>query len=510
MTPKPVVLLILDGFGARDAAPDNAIAQARTPTFDQLTAQAPHALLETSGEAVGLPKGQMGNSEVGHMTLGTGRIVYQDFTRIAKAIDEGHFETNAVLVDACRSAREQNGTLHLLGLLSPGGVHSHEDHVEAMIAMADSLGVPQVRLHAFLDGRDVPPQSATETLARFTRLETVHPNYTLSSLCGRYYAMDRDNNWDRIQPALDLIVRSQAQFSAGSALEALKEAYQRGETDEFVQPTRLGESWEMRPQDVVLCLNFRSDRGRQIMRAFADPSLEGIQRPDWLTSVNAVTLTQYSEHLPVHVAFPPQSLAQTLGDVLAAAGKTQLRIAETEKYAHVTFFFSGGREAEVAGETRLLIPSPKIATYDLKPEMSAPEVTDALVDAITTHAYDVIICNYANGDMVGHTGVFEAAVQAIEALDHCVARVINACKTSGGVCLITADHGNAEQMRDPESHQPHTAHTTGPVPVWLANAPDAIQSLSAGSLQDVAPTLLDLLALPAPSEMTGRSLLVRA
>ncbi|MDP5324588.1 MAG: 2,3-bisphosphoglycerate-independent phosphoglycerate mutase [Litorivicinaceae bacterium] len=510
MTPKPVVLMILDGFGAREAAPDNAISHARTPTFDQLTKRVPHALLATSGEAVGLPKGQMGNSEVGHMNLGTGRVVYQDFTRIAKAIDEGSFETNAVLVDACRRAREQNGTLHLLGLLSPGGVHSHEDHLEAMITMADSLGVAQVRLHAFLDGRDVPPQSATDSLSRFTRLESVHPNYTLSSLCGRYFAMDRDNNWDRIQPAIDLIVRSQAVFSAGSALEALKEAYRRGETDEFVQPTRLGESWEMRPEDVVLCMNFRSDRGRQIMRAFADPALTEIERPDWLTTVSTVTLTQYSDQLPVQVAFPPQSLAHTLGDVLSEAGKTQLRIAETEKYAHVTFFFSGGREAAQPGETRQLIPSPKIATYDLQPEMSAPEVTDALVDAITTKAYDVIICNFANGDMVGHTGIFEAAVKAIETLDQCVSRVIAACENSGGTCLITADHGNAEQMRDPDTGQPHTAHTVGPVPVWLANPPPGVVALTAGALQDVAPTILDLLSLPVPSAMTGHSLLVRA
>jgi len=451
----------------------------------------------------------MGNSEVGHMNLGTGRVVYQDFTRIAKAIDDGSFETNAVLIDACRRVREQNGTLHLLGLLSPGGVHSHEDQIEAMLAMADSQGVPAVRLHAFLDGRDVPPQSATESLERFTRLESVHRNYRLSSLCGRYYAMDRDNNWDRIQPALDLIVRSDAAFSAGSAIDGLTQAYHRGETDEFVKPTRLGESWELRPEDVVLCMNFRADRGRQIMRALSDPTLTEIHRPTWLPQVSAMTLTQYAEQLPVQVAFPPQSLDQTLGEVLANAGKTQLRIAETEKYAHVPFFFSGGQETQLPGETRRLIPSPKVATYDLQPAMSAHAVTDVLVEAISQRAFDVIICNFANGDMVGHTGVFEAAVQAIEVLDACVSRVIEACQAVGGSCLITADHGNAEQMQDPVSGQAHTAHTTGPVPIWLACPPPGVTSLRSGALQDVAPTLLDLLGMTAPPQMTGRSLLVQ-
>ena len=507
MRPKPVVLLILDGFGLRDAADDNAIYHAHTPTFDRLSQTLPHATLETSGEAVGLPKGQMGNSEVGHMNLGTGRIVYQDFTRITKAIDEGDFETNEVLVSACRQAKAQGGTLHVLGLLSPGGVHSHEDHIEAMIGLADSLGVPMTRLHAFLDGRDMPPQSAEASLVRFQRLETVHTNYKLSSLCGRYYAMDRDNNWDRVQSAFDLITKSQAEFSAGTAIEGLQQAYQRGENDEFVQATRLGESWEMRSEDVVIVMNFRADRAREITKALSAKSLPDLNRPNWTPNLSVSTLTRYADDLNVRVAFPPETLTNALGDVVSQAGLTQLRIAETEKYAHVTFFFSGGKEALATGEYRELIPSPKVATYDLRPEMSAPKVTQYLVEAISKQTFDLIICNYANGDMVGHTGNFTAAVHAIEALDEAVKQVIQACDAVGAACLITADHGNAEQMLDPDNGQPFTAHTTGPVPIWLAANPLSAKGLSSGALRDVAPTLLALLAIDQPTEMTGRSLL---
>lgn len=508
MRPKPVVLLILDGFGLRAPAPDNAISHATTPIFDHIAATCPASSLATSGEAVGLPAGQMGNSEVGHMNLGTGRVVYQDFTRITKAIDEGQFETNEVLVNACRQAREQQGTLHLIGLLSPGGVHSHEDHLEAMIAMADSLGVNTVRLHACLDGRDTPPKSAEASVGRFQRLETVHANYRLSSLCGRYFAMDRDNNWDRIQPAFDLITQSQASYSAGTALEALSQAYQRGETDEFVKPTRIGESWEMRSQDVIIVMNFRADRARQITRALTDPTLTAVSRPDWVGQVAVITLTQYADDLPVSVAFPPDRLEQSLGEVISAHGLSQLRIAETEKYAHVTFFFSGGKEACLPGEHRELIPSPKVDTYDQQPEMSAPAVTDYLVDAILKQRFDLIVCNYANGDMVGHTGNFAAAVSAIETLDAQVGRVLEACGSVGGALLITADHGNAEQMADAVSGQPHTAHTTGPVPLWLACNPTGVSALESGALQDVAPTVLALMGLAKPDEMTGRSLLV--
>ena len=507
MRPKPVVLLILDGFGIREVADDNAICHASTPTFDRLAQNAPSAHLETSGEAVGLPKGQMGNSEVGHMNLGTGRIVYQDFTRISKAIDEGDFETNEVLVSACRQAKAQEGTLHILGLLSPGGVHSHEDHIEAMIGLADSLSVPMTRLHAFLDGRDMPPQSAESSLIRFQRLETVYTNYKLSSLCGRYYAMDRDNNWDRIRSAFNLITKSQAEFSAGTAVEGLQQAYQRGETDEFLKATRLGESWEMRPEDVVIVMNFRADRARQITKTLTTRSLPELSRPSWIQEVSVSTLTQYADDLGVRVAFPPESLTNTLGDVVSNAGLSQLRIAETEKYAHVTFFFSGGQEALVSGEHRELIPSPKVATYDLQPEMSAPEVTDYLVDTISSQKFDFIVCNYANGDMVGHTGNFDATVKAVEALDQAVERVLQACNSVGGACLITADHGNAEQMIDPDNGQPFTAHTTGPVPIWLGANPVNASGLSAGALRDVAPTLLALLSVDKPTEMTGRSLL---
>ncbi|CAI8372572.1 MAG: 2,3-bisphosphoglycerate-independent phosphoglycerate mutase [Litorivicinaceae bacterium] len=507
MRPKPAVLLILDGFGLREAADDNAIHHAYTPIFDRLAKSAPSARLETSGEAVGLPIGQMGNSEVGHMNLGTGRIVYQDFTRITKAIDEGDFETNEVLVSACRKAKAQAGTLHILGLLSPGGVHSHEDHIEAMIGLADSLSVPMTRLHAFLDGRDTPPQSAELSLIRFQRLETVHTNYKLSSLCGRHYAMDRDNNWDRIQSAFDLITKSQAEFSAGTAVEGLQQAYHRGETDEFVKATRLGESWEMRPEDIIIVMNFRADRARQITKALTTHSLNEFSRPSWIQEVSVSTLTQYADDLDVRVAFPTEPLTNTLGEVVSNAGLSQLRIAETEKYAHVTFFFSGGQEALFSGEHRELIPSVKVATYDLQPEMSAPEVTDYLVDAISSQKFDLIVCNYANGDMVGHTGNFDAAVKAIEALDQAVGRVLEACESVGGACLITADHGNAEQMLDPDNGQPFTAHTTGPVPIWLGANPVNAVGLSEGALRDVAPTLLALLGLDQPPEMTGRSLL---
>jgi 2,3-bisphosphoglycerate-independent phosphoglycerate mutase len=507
MHPKPLILLILDGFGAREGTDDNAIYHANTPTFDHLASTAPAAVLQTSGEAVGLPEGQMGNSEVGHMSLGTGRVVYQDFSRISKAIDEGDFETNEVLVSACRQAKDQGGTLHILGLLSPGGVHSHEDHIEAMIGLADSLGVPLTRLHSFLDGRDTPPRSAKDSLIRFQRLETTYSNYKLSSLCGRYHAMDRDNNWERIQIAFDLITKSQAEFSAGTAIEALNQAYQRGENDEFVKPTRLGESWEMRPEDVAVVMNFRADRARQITQALTATNIPELNVPKWISRVSVVTLTQYAEDIKAAIAFPPKTVENTLGEVISHAGLSQLRIAETEKYAHVTFFFSGGKEAPVDGEHRELIPSPKVATYDLQPEMSAPEITDYLVQAIGKQRFDLIICNYANGDMVGHTGNFVAAVKAIESLDKQVGRVIAACESAGASCLITADHGNAEQMTDLRTSQPHTAHTIGPVPVWLAANNVRVKGLSDGALEDVAPTLLALLGLKQPSQMTGKSLL---
>ena len=388
MQSKPTILLILDGFGLRDASSDNAIFHANTPTFDRLAKEAPSAQIATSGLAVGLPEGQMGNSEVGHMNIGTGRVVYQDFTRISRAIDEGQFGTNEVLVSACRQATQTGGTLHLLGLLSPGGVHSHEDHIESMIALADSLGVAKTRLHAFLDGRDTPPRSAEASLARFQRLETVHTRYTLSSLCGRFYAMDRNNNWDRIQAAFDLIIKSQAEFSAGTALEGLQQAYQRGESDEFVKATRLGESWEMRPDDVLIIMNFRADRARQITRAFTESQLPNLNRPDWISTISVSTLTNYADNIGASVAFRPENLHNTLGEVVANAGLKQLRIAETEKYAHVTFFFNGGKEPPLEGEHRELIPSPNISTYDLKPEMSAPEITNYLIPAIKNQQFD--------------------------------------------------------------------------------------------------------------------------
>ncbi len=511
--PKPVVLLILDGWGHREDPRDNALAQADLPHWRRLLATCPHTLIHTEGRHVGLPDGQMGNSEVGHMNLGAGRIVYQDLTRVDAAIEDGSFFANAELNAACAAATANGGTLHVMGLLSPGGVHSHEQHIFAMLELAHRAGVPRVAVHAFLDGRDTPPQSAEPSLRALQALCDRLGNAPASSMRiatvgGRYYAMDRDKRWDRVRRGWDAIVEADSEHRASDALAALQAAYARGENDEFVAPTVLDGAQPMRDGDAVVFMNFRADRARQLAAAFVDPAFDGFaaRRP---ALSRFVCLSEYDARLPAPLAFAPDDLRHTFGEVVADAGLTQLRIAETEKYAHVTFFFSGGREALFGGEQRVLIPSPQVTTYDLQPEMSCPELTDKLVDAIESRRFDTIVCNIANPDMVGHSGILEAAILAAQAVDVAIGRIVDAVRAQGGALLITADHGNLEMMRDPDTGQPHTAHTVGPVPlVYVGERHVALRA--GGALRDVAPTLLDLLGLPQPAEMGGQSLLLPA
>lgn len=503
----PTALIILDGYGNNPESDNNAIFHARTPVMDRLSRELPTSQVYTDGMYVGLPEGQMGNSEVGHMNLGAGRIVYQDFTRVTQAIRDQSFFVNPTLCEAVDLAISKKGAVHLMGLLSPGGVHSHEEQIFAMAELAVKRGASQVFLHAFLDGRDTPPRSAEISLQaadeKFRQLGVGR----IASLVGRYFAMDRDNRWDRVEKAYNLLTLGQADFTAKDACSGLQAAYDRGENDEFVQPTIIGQPCMIEDNDAVIFMNFRADRAREITRAFVEPDFKGFSRRAWPRLSRFVMLTQYAEDIPAATAFPPQSLTNTLGEYLSNLGKTQLRIAETEKYAHVTFFFSGGQEEPFAGETRILVPSPQVATYDLKPEMSAVEVTDKLVEAIHSGHYDAIICNYANGDMVGHTGNFDAAVKAVETLDQCVGRVIDALKAVGGQCFITADHGNAEQMLDETTGQAQTAHTTFPVPlIYLPPNNRKARLLDQGRLCDLAPTLLKAMGLKQPAEMTGRAL----
>jgi 2,3-bisphosphoglycerate-independent phosphoglycerate mutase len=511
--PKPVVLLILDGWGHREDPADNALALADIPNWRRLWAERPHTLIHTEGRHVGLPDGQMGNSEVGHMNLGAGRIVYQDLTRVDAAIEDGSFFANAELRAACAAARASGGTLHVMGLLSPGGVHSHEQHVFAMLDLAAREGVPQVAMHAFLDGRDTPPRSAEASLRALQAKCDALGNARIATVGGRYFAMDRDKRWDRLRRAWDAIVDAQAEQHAPDALAALAAAYARGENDEFVAPTVIdggvtGGGAPMRDGDAVVFMNFRADRARQLTAAFVDPAFDGFGAGVRCPALSRfVCLTEYDARLPAPLAFAPDDLRNTLGEILAAHGLTQLRIAETEKYAHVTFFFSGGREDLYAGEERILIPSPKVATYDLQPEMSCPELTAKLVDAIASGRFDVIVCNIANPDMVGHTGDLQAAILAAQAVDVAIGAVDAAVRAAGGALLVTADHGNLEMMRDPETGQPHTAHTVGPVPFIYVGEHAVAALRNGGALRDVAPTILDLLGLPAPAEMSGRSLL---
>jgi 2,3-bisphosphoglycerate-independent phosphoglycerate mutase len=508
---KPLLLVILDGFGYREDPADNAIANARTPVWDRLWANAPHTLISGSGKDVGLPDGQMGNSEVGHMSLGAGRVIYQNMTRIDRDIENGDFDNNAVYCDAIDTANAAGGAVHIMGLLSPGGVHSHERHLAAAIELAHKRGAERVYLHAFLDGRDTPPRSAEPSLAAMQELFERLGCGRVASIVGRYYAMDRDNRWDRSEKAWRLLTRAEAGYTATSAVEALALAYAREERDEFVEPTLVRAEGEpevcIGDGDAVLFMNFRADRARQLTRAFVDSGFDNFDRSPQPQLAAFVQTTEYAADIEAPRAFPPQTLHNVLGEYLADLGKTQLRIAETEKYAHVTFFFSGGREETYPGEDRLLVPSPDVATYDLKPEMSAPEVTDKLVTAIRSGAYDLIVCNYANGDMVGHTGNYAAAVTAVETLDACLARIEEAVLDTGGEALVTADHGNCEQMVDYESGQQHTQHTTELVPlVYIGNRQPKFRN-GGGVLADVAPSLLALMELPQPGEMTGHSLL---
>lgn len=506
---KPLVLLILDGWGYRTDPEHNAVLAANTPVLDRLWQTCPHTLISGSGMDVGLPDGQMGNSEVGHVNLGSGRIVYQDFTRVTKAISDGEFFNNPALCQAVDKANANQGAVHIMGLLSPGGVHSHEDHISAMVKLAVERGAAAVYVHAFLDGRDTPPRSAHESLAKLEQQLAATGKGRIATVVGRYYAMDRDNRWDRVSKAYHLMLQGVAEFTATTAVDALAAAYQRDENDEFVKPTAIvdaqGHAATINDGDAVIFMNFRADRARQLTRTFIDASFDSFHREKVANLADFVMLTEYSADLKTSCAYPPSSLHNVLGEWLEKHNKTQLRISETEKYAHVTFFFSGGREQTFVGEDRILVPSPDVATYDLQPEMNSTLLTDKLVDAIVGQQYDVIICNYPNGDMVGHTGVFSAAVQACEAVDRCIGRVIDALAQVGGECLITADHGNAEQMVDHDSGQAHTAHTSEPVQFIYYGRP-AVAATS-GVLSDVAPTMLALMGLPQPAEMTGKSLM---
>ena len=507
--PKPVVLLILDGFGYSLDPENNAIAMANTPCWDKLQKDYPMTLLDCSGKVVGLPGDQMGNSEVGHIHIGSGRYIPQDFSKVNDAIEDGSFYTNPVLCEAVDTAKAKDKALHIMGLLSPGGVHSHEEQIVAMIEMAAQRGLSNIYLHAFLDGRDVPPKSAGASIelldTKFAELGVGK----IASIVGRFYAMDRDNRWDRVKFAYDLIVKGEAGFYSDSAIKGLEAAYSRGETDEFVLPTAiLGASHKalaLDPEDSVVFMNFRADRAREISQAITSSTFDSFERNHEPHKGYFCTLTEYHQDFDYPVAYPSVDIKNGLGEVLANLGMTQLRLAETEKYAHVTFFLNGGIDTPFPGEDRILVPSPKVRTYDLQPEMSSKEVTDHLVDAITGGKYDVIICNYANCDMVGHTGIVDAAIQAVEAVDASLQRIVEALQKAGGKLLLTADHGNIEQMVDKETGQPHTAHTTNPVPLVYVCGDRPL--VSGGSLSDLAPTILAILGAEQPIEMTGRSLL---
>lgn len=505
----PTLLLILDGWGHRDATAHNAISHANTPVWDNLLATCPHTLIHTSGLKVGLPEGQMGNSEVGHMNLGAGRVVYQSLTRIDKDIADGGFFSNPVLCGAADATLENDRALHIMGLLSPGGIHSHEDQIGAMIDLAHQRGCRKIYLHALLDGRDTPPRSAAPSLEKIEGKFAALGCGQIASIAGRFFGMDRDKRWDRVEKSFNAICHGKAPFMDSSASTALAAAYARDENDEFVQPTCITENGNpvsIRDGDAVVFMNFRADRARELTRVFTDLKFADFDRGKLPLLSHFVMLTEYAEDIDAECAYPPHRLSNVLGEYLASNHKTQLRIAETEKYAHVTFFFSGGRETEFDGETRILVPSPKVDTYDLKPEMSAFEVTDKLVSAIRNREYDAIVCNFANGDMVGHTGVWEAALKAVEVIDQCLAKITEAILDTGGHCLITADHGNIEQMLDEQSGQPLTSHTNGPVPLVYVGG-SQLTFEDGGSLCDVAPSVLSLLGLPKPEDMTGHSLI---
>ncbi|SHK43654.1 2,3-bisphosphoglycerate-independent phosphoglycerate mutase [Paramaledivibacter caminithermalis] len=507
---KPTVLVILDGFGINDKTYGNAVKEANTPNLDSYFEKYPNVNIEASGLKVGLPEGQMGNSEVGHLNIGAGRIVYQDFTRITKSIEDGDFFENPVFIEAMDSAIKHNSALHLWGLLSDGGVHSHNTHLYALLKLAKSKGLSKIYIHCFLDGRDVPPSSAIEYINELEEKIKEIGVGKIATISGRYYAMDRDKRWDRVKLTYDAIVLGEGQ-KANSAIEAVEKSYAEDVVDEFIKPTVILENDSpvatVSENDSIIMFNFRPDRAREISRAFVDPDFHSFERVRGYFPVHYVCMTQYDATLPnVNLAYPPQTLVNTFGEYIANKGLKQLRIAETEKYAHVTFFFNGGIEKPNEGEDRVLIPSPKVATYDMKPEMSAYEVTDKLIEELNKDMYDVIIVNYANPDMVGHTGVMEAVVKAIETVDECIKKVVDAVIEKGGQLVITADHGNSDEMLDEEGN-PITKHSKNPVPFMLINAAKEYD-LVEGKLADIAPTLLQLMDLPKPEEMTGNSLLL--
>ena len=512
MSKKRVVLMVLDGYGLNDRTEVNAIAMAITPVMDKLMKECPFQKGYASGLAVGLPDGQMGNSEVGHMNIGAGRIIYQDLTRITKDIEDGTFFKNEELLEAMENCKKNDSDLHLFGLLSDGGVHSHLSHVYGLLEMAKQQGVSKVYVHAFLDGRDTPPASAKGFVETLENKMAEIGVGKVASLSGRYYAMDRDNNWDRVEKAYDSLVTGDG-IKAESATQALQESYDNGKTDEFVEPTVICKDGQplslVKANDSVIFFNFRPDRAREMTRAFCDDKFTGFERKTGFIPLTFVCFKDYDESIPnKKVAFKKENIKNTFGEFLANHGKKQLRLAETEKYAHVTFFFNGGVEEPNKGEDRILVKSPKVATYDLQPEMSAPEVCDKLVDAIKSDKYDVIIINFANPDMVGHTGVQAAAVKAIETVDGCVGRAVEALKEVDGQMFICADHGNAEQLIDYETGEPWTAHTTNPVPFILVNADPKYTLRENGCLADIIPTLIQLMGMEQPAEMTGESLLV--
>lgn len=505
MKVTPVLLMILDGFGCRETGPDNAIALARKPNWDRLWNTCPHTTIHASEAAVGLPAEQMGNSEVGHLNIGAGRVVYQEISRINRAIASGNFFTNHALTAAVDAIKQQDGALHIFGLLSDGGVHSHELHIHAMLEMGARAGIREIYVHAFLDGRDTPPKSAEIYLQRLQDKIDALGTGRIASIVGRYYAMDRDHRWLRVKAAYDLLTQGKAEFRADNAVAGLHAAYARDESDEFVKATVIGDPVRMHDGDGVVFMNFRSDRARELTRTFIEPGFDAFAR-EYLPKLSVYcTLTGYSADFDIPVAFPPEKIRNGFGEYLSSQGLTQLRIAETEKYAHVTFFFNGGEETCYPGEERILVPSPDVPTYDLKPEMSAPEVTDKLVEAIGSRRYDAIICNFANPDMVGHTGNLEAAIKAIETIDECIGRIVPAMQAIGGEVLITADHGNAEKMFDEGTQHSHTAHTLNVVPFLYVGRPARVAET--GALEDIAPTLLKMMGLPLPREMSGRPLI---
>jgi 2,3-bisphosphoglycerate-independent phosphoglycerate mutase len=509
---KPAILLILDGFGYSETSQSNAIEKADAPVWDRLWKTYPHTLIQTSGMAVGLPDGQMGNSEVGHMNLGAGRTVYQSLTRVTKAISDGDFFENEKLVAGVDKAVKTGNAVHILGLLSPGGVHSHDDHLHAMVDLAVKRGADKVYVHAFLDGRDTPPRSALASIERLeAKLEKLGVG-GIVSLVGRYFAMDRDNRWERVQVAYDLLTKGTADILASTPMDALHAAYEQDKDDEFCPAASIRadntQPVTIQDGDAVVFMNFRPDRARELTRALIQKDLESdLDRTVMPELASFVTLTEYASDIPCDVAYPPENLTNTLGEIIQNTGGKQLRIAETEKYAHVTFFFSGGQETKFGGEERILVPSPKVATYDLQPEMSAPEVTAKLVDAIESKKFDLIVCNYANGDMVGHTGKMDAAIKAVEALDVALDKVTAAALAADAEVLITADHGNVELMVDPQTGGVVTSHTTFPVPLVYVSNDNVEATLEEGALADIAPTLLGILGIDVPAEMTGKSLI---